>query len=305
MKLQLKKRIRVGGFTVAEIMVTSGVLVVVGLCAIAVLRSGMLLSAKNTAENLAHDSARIAVNRLLHDIHEAVSIPQLGHIVSGDLTANPSAPKGSWTPSGTNVTFWAETTPVATGSAGVSFQMMGSPGDPNGGPFDIKNDPGNPELIQIESGTNHAPQIGMRLIFPYYNMEDDIVKVTSNGVNHYNVWTANALETRFKTKKNGPIYICYYTTRWAYVVENGELHLYSSSPPPAGVTWPVVVARNIINSDPSKHAQPATPFTQATSQYVGVNLSTEDSHYTNRNFKSVNTLLAGSVPYRAKLCVYQ
>jgi hypothetical protein len=71
------------------------------------------------------------------------------------------------------------------------------------------------------------------------------------------------------------------------------------------VSWPVVVARNIINSDPTKYGQPATPFTQATSQYVGVNLSTEDSHYTNRHFKSVNTLLAGSVPYRAKLCVYQ
>jgi hypothetical protein len=133
----------------------------------------------------------------------------------------------------------------------------------------------------------------MRLIFPYYNMEDTITKVTSNGNNHYNVWTANALETRFKTKKN-TYYICYYTTRWAYVVENNELHLYSSAPAPNGLTWPVVVARNISS---------ASPFSQATTQYVGINLTSEDKRYNHRNFRAVNTLLAGSVPYRAQLCV--
>lgn len=280
---------RNGGYTLADIMVAVSLTVLVGLVSIYSLNSGAILFAKNTAENLAHDSSRIAVNRLLHDIHNAVSIPQLGHIdyrTPGSYTA----PANSWVPYGTSVTFYADS---GTGpAAGVAFQTMGGPNGNTGGPFNVVNDPGNAELIQI-GPTNPGPQAGMRLIFPYYNMEDDITKVTSTGNNHFNVWTANALETRFKTKKN-TYYICYYTTRYAYAVENGKLNLYSSAPPPNGVTWPVTIARNISS---------ATPFTQATTQYVGINLTTEDARYKNRNFRAVNTLLAGSVPYRAQLCI--
>src|SRR5205085_9559691 len=141
-----------------------------------------------------------------------------------------TAPSCSWVPYGTSVTFYADN--ATTGpSAGLSFQLIGQPSDPNGGPFEITNDPGNPELIQISSG-GIAPQPGMRLIFPYYNMEDYISKVTSNGSNHYNVWTQNALETRFKTKggkKSDEKNIVYYTSRWAYAVQNGELRRYSSA----------------------------------------------------------------------------
>jgi hypothetical protein len=280
------------GYTLADIMVASGLMAIAGLSAHSALNSGTILYAKNTAQNLAHDSSRIAVNRILHDIHEAVSIPQLGHID----TRTPGsyvAPTGSWVPSGTQVTFYADT---GTGpNAGVAFQMMGGPGDANGGPFNVINDPANPELIQIGSGPSHIPQVGMRLIFPYYNMEDDIIQANSTGSNHFNIWTKNALETRFKKKKD-TYNICYYTTRWAYAVENGELHLYSSAPPPTGMKWPITVARNIVS---------ATPFSQTTTQYIGVNLTTQDNHYSNRNLKAVNTLLAGSVPYRAQLCVNQ
>lgn len=292
MNLSILHEKKENGYTLADIMVATGCVTIVGLIAFYALNSGTILYAKNTAVNLAHDSSRIAVNRMVHDIHEAVSIPQLGHIdtrTPGSYTA----PVGSWVPSGTNVTFYADT---GTGPAkGFSFQKMGGPGDPNGGPFNVWNDPANPELIMIQSGPEHVPKVGMRLIFPYYNMEDDIVKANSAGSNHFNIWTANALETKFKKKKN-TYHICYYTTRWAYVVVNGELRFYSSAPPPTGMSWPVVIARNIIS---------ATPFTQATTQYLGVNLTTQDWHYSNRNFKAVNTLLAGSVPYRAQLCVNQ
>ena len=292
MKLSRAIRNRNGGYTLADIMVATGLVTIVGVIAVYSLNSGTILYSKNTAENLAHDQSRIAVNRLLHDIHTAVSIPQLGHIdyrTPGSYTA----PQGSWVPYGTNVTFYADS---GTGpTAGVAFQMMGGPGDPNGGPFNVINDPANPDLIQIGSGPSHIPQVGMRLIFPYYNMEDDITKANSTGNNHFNIWTKNGLETRFKVKKN-TYYICYYTTRWGYAVENNNLNLYSSAPPPAGFTWPVTVARNIAS---------ATPFSQATTQYVGIKLTTQDTHYSNRNFKAVNTLLAGSVPYRAQLCVNQ
>jgi hypothetical protein len=287
-----KQQQHAAGYTLVDVMVTSGLLALVGLCVFYGLKTGMIMSAKNMAQNLAHDSSRIAVNRLVHDIHNAVSIPELGYIdtrTPGTFTA----PAGSWIPSGTAVTFCPVT--GAGPAAGVSFQKMGGPGDPNGGPFDVINDPGNPELIQIGSGTTHVPKVGMRLIFPYYNMEDDIVKATSNGANHYNIWTANALETRFKKKKS-TYHICFYTTRWAYVIENGRLNLYSSAPPAAGFSWPAEIARNVVS---------ATPFSQSTTQYIGINLTTQDSRYSNRGFKAVNTLLAGSVPYRAQICVNQ
>ena len=284
------------GFTIGEAMIAIGIASIVGACAAYIFLNGTLLYAKNTAENVAHDQNRIAVNRMVHDIHAAVSIPQLGKIVAGNLAQNPTAPVGSWTPHGTNVTFWA--LPGAGPAAGISFKKMGNAFNPNGGPFEVKNDPGNVDLIQVESGTANPPYVGMEIVFPYYGMEGTLTKVTSTGANHYNVWVEGGLETRIKKKKDTNV-ICYYMSRYAYVVENGQLRFYSTSPPPPGVTWPVVIARNIINE--ANRAVPATPFSQATTDYVGIKLTTEDDRYTNRNFKAVNTLLAGSVPIRAKI----
>ena len=133
-------------------------------------------------------------------------------------------------------------------------------------------------------------------------MEGTIYRVTSNGANHYNVFVTGGLETRIK-EKNGTHVICYYMSRFAYVVENGELRLYSTSVPPNGVTWPVTVARNIINE--VDRTQPAKPFRQTAPDYVAISLTTEDDRYSNRNFKAVNTLLAGSVPIRARISVTQ
>jgi hypothetical protein len=376
-----------GGFTLGEVMVAIGMTSVVALCGYSMLTNATILYAKNTAENAAHDQNRIAVNRLMHDIHAATSVPQLGHIVSGNLAANPTAPAGSWTPYGTNLTFWAD---GGTGpAAGVSFKKMGSSSNPNGGPFKMKNDPGNKDLIMIESGPDNPPYPGMEIVFPYYGMEGIITKVTSNGNNHWNVW-AGGLETRIKEKgnnKNGPPIVSYYMSRFAYVVENGELRFYSAAPPPTGQSWPVVVSRNIVepptkttpvitvgqdtltnpnvtvrrgesvrftwsssgnrsvattnadafhsfSSGARKDGNPdyivafadpgnfqyklveknfpgtitvldrdknARPFSQTSPQYVTINLTTEDNHYTNRHYKTVNTLLAGSVPIRAQL----
>jgi hypothetical protein len=298
MKKASSTRASAGGFTLGEMIVATAIMTVVGLAVFAVTNIGIILYSKNTAINLAHDQARIAVSRLVKDIHAAVSVPKLGHIDSRPFGTWP-APDGSWGVSGSNVTFVADS---GTGpSAGVAFQVMGGPGCPSGGPFHIFNDPASVYLIMIDSGTN-APQVGMRLIFPYFNEEDEITKIASNGSNHWNVWTKDGLENRYSSK-NGSYNICYYTTRVAYVVENGELHYYSSAPPPAGVTWPVVLARNIINA--ADRTQPATPFTQSTTQYVGVNLTAEDQHFTNRGFRAVNTLVAGSVPYYSQLCVFQ
>lgn len=384
MRIRSTSALRNGGFTLAELMVTAGLATMVGSAVGYLTLNASILYAKNTADNVAHDQNRIAVSRLVRDIHGATSIPQLGKIVPGNLAANPTAPAGSWTPFGTNVTFWAES--GSGPAAGISFKKMGSAMDPNGGPFEVKNDPGNANLIMVKSG-RVAPYVGTELIFPYYGMEGTVSRLTSNGSDHWNIWTADALETRIKTKKDTVI-ICYYMSRYAYVVEKGELKFYASTPPPDGVTWPITIARNIIEApqknphevnvrddryqpnvmtikrgesvtwkwreDPvrsvtskaphpyagqfnsglkgkdtewtytfreagvfsytssNNSAQTATitvidrdynakPFSQASSQYVTINLTTEDNRYTNRNYRAVNSLLAGSVPIRAQI----
>lgn len=388
MKTSISKQRSTAAFTVGEMMVGLGIAAVVGTGAAYLLLNGTILYAKNTAENLAHDENRIAVNRLVRDIHSAVSTPQLGKMMPGNLAANPTAPVGSWTPYGTNVTFWAE--PGTGPTSGISFKRMGSATNPNGGPFEVINDPGNKDLIQINSGTANPPFVGTEIIFPYYGMEGTVNQVTSNGNHHFNIWVNGGLESRIKKKKDTSV-ICYYMTRYAYVVENGELRFYASTPPPAGVTWPVVVARNMVqppgtpptatvkvressyspatvsiypgetvqwdwedddNRVKSKSPHPPSgsfhsgggmeegdsfswtfkdigtwnyddngsspngtvivknwestkqnvrPFSQTNPDYVAINLTTEDNRFSNRNFRAVNTLLAGSVPIRAKI----
>ena len=390
MKITNKTKSLQAGFTLPEVVVAAGMATVVGACTIYVFLTGTVLYAKNTAENLSHDQNRIAVNRLVRDIHGSMSVPQLGTIVSGNLKANPTAPVGSWTPYGTNLTFWAE---AGTGpTSGVGFKKLGNSYNQKGGPFKVKNDPGNADLIQIESGTDNPPYVGMELVFPYYNMEGTVESFTSGGQNHYNIRIAGGLEKRIK-EKNGTNQISFYMSRYAYVVEDGELRFYSSAPPPPGVTWPTVIAHNIIappgstaaktvnvtssafqpssvtirlgetlqwnwNADkrsvtsktPAPPAptgpfdsgkldigatfartfknlgtfgyfsdgtggtsgtvqvvawpgsnQSVRPFSQATPDYVTINLTTEDDRYSNRKYKAVNTLLAGSVPIRAKI----
>ena len=382
MRIQPSKFRRCAGLTLTEVMIAAGVTVLGGAAAAYITLNATVLYAKNTADNVAHDQNRIAVSRLVRDIHAATSIPQLGHIQQGNKLS--SAPAGSWMPYGTNVTFVAE---GGSGpSAGISFKKMGSASNQDGGPFKVRNDPGNKDLIQIDSGTGNPPHIGTELIFPYYNMEGTVYKVTSNGANHFNVWVKGGLETRIKEKKDTTI-VCYYMSRYAYVVEKGELKFYASTPPPEGVTWPITIARNIIqppdktpenvNVFDDKYAgssvslrrgesikwkwkesgvsvksmaphpysgafdsglRPAgdewsmtfneagtfkytsahnssqvgtvtvidrdynaKPFSQTNNQYVTINLTTEDKHYTNRNYRAVNSLLAGSVPIRAQL----
>lgn len=80
MKIKPARLHSTNGFTLAEMMVAVGIMVVVGFAVYHISSAGMVLYAKNTAINVAHDQSRIAVSRLVHDVHAAVSVPQLGHI---------------------------------------------------------------------------------------------------------------------------------------------------------------------------------------------------------------------------------
>jgi hypothetical protein len=206
------------GFTSAEMVVATLVMAILGIVFLNVLNSGMILYAKNTAVNSAHEAAREGINRLTRDIHAAVSVPQLRNS-SHDTTYTAT---GSFTV--------ASSTPVngvAPTAAGISFQnvVQGSPDyvwqDPNSATVILIKDPGD------------QPTAGMRLIVPFWGIEDDIAKVTAAGTSgHSNIFLTNGGDTTVaqKARKYGqgtysgwvsPYAITYYTERVLYIVENG------------------------------------------------------------------------------------
>jgi hypothetical protein len=262
------------------------------------LRIGTVLFAKITSNNLAHDESRAAMTRLVTDIHKAVSSPQL------------------WDASGRGSDGLVTSLDGTTTASCVSFQIL----PPDGGPYEVRNDPGNRNLIQIQSMVNgFDPHPGMRLIIPMYSIENDIIKVTSNNA-HRNVWMRNG-EERIPKSKDGTKVICYFTVRNYYVVEDGALRAYLSGVDPTGgtnynttVTPALVGGRLVFRNEDGSSARGITIARYVTSpkpfklpnfpdrRYLGVNLTTEDSHYSNRDFKATNTLVAGSIPYRARIC---
>jgi hypothetical protein len=169
-------------------------------------------------------------------------------------------------------------------------------------------------MIQIQSmvgGFDPAP--GMRLIIPMYDIENDITKVTSNGF-HRNVWMANG-EERIPKSKNGTKVITYFTTRVFYAVEGGNLVTYASGMGGNTTLTPAISGGKLVirNSDGSaatptviaRYITSAQPFgvpNYPDRRFVGVNLTTEESRYSNRGYKATNTLIAGSIPFRARLC---
>ena len=65
------------GYSVVEMTIAMGVLGLLGAVFFSVLNSGLVLSAKNTAVNAAHQEARDGILRLTRDIHASISVPQL------------------------------------------------------------------------------------------------------------------------------------------------------------------------------------------------------------------------------------
>lgn len=328
MKLILKAKSSEAGFSVGEMGVAVGVLGLLGLVFFQVLHSGLILSAKNTAVNTAHEQARQGMARLTRDLHASVSVPQLRdtsfNVVNSTLSPSASP---------------AATPPTA---AGVSFQNI-VPGSPDY----VWQDPGNPTLIMIKEGSGQKPTPGMRLIIPAWGIEDSIARVTASGqASHSNVFTVNSLETNLKNPKTfgGTAYaITYYTNRVMYLVqngsyvadskgdlnlvsgqyvqvapgtgqyryENGELHYYqqrstSTNPSVAGTLYwkdTAVVARFLSN--PKPFSVPLNRYGGPDNKYIKVQLSARDPKSTNRGYLSSAALLDTQIDYRSRLTVFQ
>jgi hypothetical protein len=185
-------------FTVAEMSVAVGVMGLLGMAFFQVLQSGLTLAAKNTAVNAAHEEARQGILRLTRDVHASISVPQLRdngfNVVSSDPVSG-----------------------VAPMLAGVSFQNIAS------GPNFVWKDPANPSLIMIKDNPT-KPTEGMRLIVPFFGLEEDITKVTASGsANYSNVFIkADQSTPNIAPPDWGTAYaVTYYTERMMYVVRKG------------------------------------------------------------------------------------
>jgi hypothetical protein len=340
MKIQNSNHSSQHGFTVAEMVVSTMVMAILGIVFLNVLNSGMILYAKNTAVNSAHEEAREGVGRLTRDLHAAVSVPQLrsntadtNRTVPGSYSVVSSTPVGG----------------VAPTAAGVSFQDV-----VQGSPDYVWQDPGNASLIMIKD-PGDQPSAGMRLIVPFWGIEDDISKVAGAGTSgHSNVFLVSGQDTNIagKARKYGqgsysgyasPYAITYYTERMLYVVENGNYVADSQGPwilsggnyvaytsgnmqryrfengklnlyrqrysSPSGNNgyfyWVFVstVARYISSAQP--FYIPLNSGGTADTKYVGVNLTARDPSTSNRGYLATSSLLSTQIDYRSRICLYQ
>jgi hypothetical protein len=329
------------GFTSAELAVATAVMALLGIVVFNVLNSGMILYAKNTAVNSAHEEARQGIARLTRDIHAAISVPQLrssthdtNYTVSGSYTVVSSSPVNGAPPT----------------AAGVSFQNVVA-----GSPDYVWQDPNTSSLILIKN-PGDAPTAGMRLIVPFWGIEDDINKVTSNAnvSGHSNIFLTNGgdVTVASKARKYGqssytgyssPYAITYYTERMLYVVENGtyiadsqgpwilsggqyvaytsgnmqryryengQLNIYKQryTSPNGNTGWfywyyVATVARYI--SSPQPFYVPLNSGGTPDTKYVGVNLTARDPSSSNRGYLATASLLNTQIDYRSRICLYQ
>ena len=139
------------GYTLVEILITMGISVFVGMMVFLVLNAGMVLYAKNTAVNSAHQQARAGIDQMLANLHGSVSIPQL---VDANLNAASELD--------------ANGSPVPR--AGISFQTF------NAGPFPVGVNADAADTSITLYCPGYVPPANARLNIPSHNIEYDILK---------------------------------------------------------------------------------------------------------------------------------
>jgi hypothetical protein len=276
MKYRFRKTTRQRGSVLIELMVSTTIVVITGSIIFYILNTGMILFAKNTAINMAHQQARVALLTMERDLHSAISIPQL-------VDANKNAVPGNGP------------------AAGISFQLYAK------GPLQVASNAtvGQNQIEVRVSG--YSPKVGQRLCIPTHQIEYDITGVGAGSTERILTLASN-LPVEVKTALHDPAtnsmidvnVVCFITDRMRYVVSNSELRYYGPTQPPAGR----VLANDITSATPF-----TIPLTPAGAQYnrfvAAINLSTADRNSSNRGFKSANMFLNAMVPYRARLCITQ
>jgi hypothetical protein len=197
----------------------------------------VVLFAKNTAVNAAHEEARGGLNRLTRDIHASVSVPQLRDN-RGPFLVIDSQPAASASP-----------TPVP--AAGVSFQVVAS------GPNYVYADPNSESLIQLQK-TSVDILPGYRLIVPLFGIEDyiQLAPNTPSESGFINVFLVGSrlagtnpwAQVPAPLRNSGSYAITYYTERLMYVVGKGSYIPDANGP--YTITTGSYVASQYNNSSP-------------------------------------------------------
>ncbi len=253
-----------------------GLLGVFGIAIYSMLNVSMVLGAKNTAVNSAHQQARTAMLQMVRDIHFAVSLPALTD-VNGLALVNP-------TPN--------------TAAPGISFQMWSA------GPYQITADSAaGSAVIQIQvPGDSRVPVAGQRVIVQGHRVEENINSVTSLGGGAYRLKLDNPITNAIDGTGSPTFYniSCFITDRCSYVVTNGSLQWNGPTTRKAFA----VLGSDVVS--PTPFTIPNTPAGALYYRFVAaINLCTSDSKYDQRGYKSANILLNGQVPMRARLTIYQ
>ena len=258
-----------------------GISVFVGMMVFLVLNAGMVLYAKNTAVNSAHQQARAGVDQMLANLHGSVSIPQL---VDASLNAA------------------SEMDPV-TGSpiprAGISFQTF------NAGPFPVvSNATASDQSIALYC-PGYVPPANARLNIPSHNIEYDITSSTVAGSYRvFNLSTpAAGIGTDITISGNGRegggttyVITAFITTRLSYAVNGTELRYY----PTNNLASYKVITRNIIS--PTPFTIPILASGGLQNRFVAaVNLSTVEPQFTHRGYAAVNMFISSLIPFRCRL----
>jgi len=266
------------GLTLPEMLVTMSIMTLVGLMIFLVLNSGMVLYAKNTAVNSAHQQARAGVDQMLNNLHSSVSIPQLT-----DANLQPVSEVD------------ANGQPVP--AAGISFQTF------NAGPFPVVLDASASSTSIILNCPGYVPPANARLNIPSHNIELDIV--SSVGVASYRqfvlaspIGTAVDIAGSGIEGQSGVTYVitAFITTRLSYAVIGAELRYY----PTHDLATYKVLTRNIISQTP--FTIPILPGGGLQNRYVAaVNLSTVEPNFTQRGYAAVNMFISSLIPFRCRL----
>ena len=266
----MKSPSRIKGYSLLEMVISVGILGVVGLALYSLLSINTILGAKNTAMNTAHQQARTAMVQMLKDLHSAVSIPSLA-----DANGNAVAGAGP--------------------AAGITFQAWSS------GPHKIRADAStgqNQVNLTLTTGAGPTPSVGQRLIIPTHQIEDDITGVSGTSGN-FTITLAHSLPVAVTGTGTYTI-VCFVTDRCAYTIAGGNLQWLG---PGAKKTY------RVLGSDITSPTPFGTPLTPAGALYYrfvsAINLSTADPAYSNRGFKSANIFLNGQVPMKTRLTTYQ